>query len=435
MTASKVYDVIIVGAGAAGLTCARHLSDAGKKVCVLEARDRVGGRIYSLPHDVEPIELGAEFLHGVHPILNDLIEEQKGSFVTAPEKHLFLKGRSLIPLKNFDKEFGKIINKLNANPKTDRSVADFLKTLKNVPDEYRQSFIAYVEGFQGADIELIGEKSLALAEQEDEGEIGGDSAFRPLQRYAGYFENMLGKKSKQILRLQHIVKKIEWSHRNVIITANTNAKKNTRFQARHVVVTVPLAVLQNNQPLSRIEFAPALTEITEALQGYHMGQVQRIIFEFKERFWEKLSKEPVVFMRAGPEHYFPTWWTKKPIHNTILIAWQGGPKAWEMATWTAQERAYKALSTLSKLTRKSQNYLIENLETYYSYNWSRDPFSLGAYSYTGVERKKSRHRITDPIQEKIWLAGEAFAKRSAQGTVHGAMETGKQVAVSILKRL
>ncbi|KHD89119.1 MAG: hypothetical protein OM95_04635 [Bdellovibrio sp. ArHS] len=435
MPTNKKYDVIIVGAGAAGLTCARQLLRAGKKVCLVEARERVGGRIYSQPHHIEPIELGAEFLHGTPQLLLQLIEEQNGTFVTAPEEHLFLQGRSLIPLKNFEKEFAKISKRLNRNPKTDRSVADFLKTLKDTPTEYRQSFVAYVEGFQGADLELIGEKSLALAESQDEGTIGEDGAFRPLQRYAGFFENMLGPHLHKILHLQHVAKRIEWSKQGVVVSTISKGRRKIAFHGKHVVLTVPLAVLQNNQPTSRIEFVPPLVEVGNTLNGLHMGHVQRIVFEFKDRFWETLSQGPVVFMRAGPEYYFPTWWTKKPIHNTILVAWQGGPKAWEMATWSEKDRVHQALTTLSALTGKSRSFLLDHLKNYYTYNWSRDPFSLGAYSYTGVERTKSRRRITMPIQGRIWLAGEAFAKHSAQGTVHGAMQTGQRVAMSLLKRL
>src|SRR5690349_16488792 len=69
MSSANEYDVIVVGAGAAGLAAASHLSRNGKSVCVLEARDRIGGRILTVrpPGAAIPLELGAEFIHGESP--------------------------------------------------------------------------------------------------------------------------------------------------------------------------------------------------------------------------------------------------------------------------------------------------------------------------------------------------------------------------------
>jgi phytoene dehydrogenase-like protein len=74
---ADTFDVIVIGAGVAGLAAARTLAEAGRRVALIEARDRVGGRIHTVPaiHGDLPVELGAEFIHGLPPELIHLVEE------------------------------------------------------------------------------------------------------------------------------------------------------------------------------------------------------------------------------------------------------------------------------------------------------------------------------------------------------------------------
>src|ERR1700716_4547776 len=76
--------IVVIGAGAAGLMAARELARAGKRVTILEARDRWGGRIHPLPFADfgYPAEGGAEFVHGEAPVTNGLLREAGLSLLT-----------------------------------------------------------------------------------------------------------------------------------------------------------------------------------------------------------------------------------------------------------------------------------------------------------------------------------------------------------------
>jgi monoamine oxidase len=151
-------------------------------------------------------------------------------------------------------------------------------------------------------------------------------------------------------------------------------------------------------------------------------------FKFKTRFWEELHKESISFLHSGPENYFPTWWTQVPVRSSYLIAWQGGPKAYELSEMTSEERLDAAFKTLQKLTGKSRAYLKNQCVASYSHDWNKDPFSLSAYSYTGVQDRDHVAALRKPVGRTVLFAGEATAQGTAQGTVHGALESGLRAA-------
>ena len=104
-------EIIIIGAGAAGLMCARELAQAGKKVMILEARDRSGGRIHTLtdPHFPLPVELGAEFIHGELEVTHKLLDEAKlVSYKTGGDLWRSEKGR-FIEQKDFIEDIDEVV--------------------------------------------------------------------------------------------------------------------------------------------------------------------------------------------------------------------------------------------------------------------------------------------------------------------------------------
>ncbi len=129
-------------------------------------------------------------------------------------------------------------------------------------------------------------------------------------------------KKKSQLLLNSQLKKV-FIHKGSIEleVLNLKSKRTRQFKSSLVVLTMPLGVLQKS-----ILFEPPLPMLEKILSTLHMGHVQRITFEFKERFWEKLSDKPIGFLHSNKDHYFPAWWTQMPRRTPYLTAWQGAPK-------------------------------------------------------------------------------------------------------------
>lgn len=428
------YEVIVIGAGAAGLACADTLLNAGIKVMVLEARARIGGRAYTLTHRDHPIELGAEFIHGADKEFLKEFENAGLSFIDVGDQRYRSTSGHLVLEKDFWKEIRKATALLNPDLKRDRSLQDFLKIHGHkIKSRFRPLFRGYLEGFHAADLSLMSEKSLAGLEGEKPEDINGSEMFRPLTGYKSLFEHWLGSHGDidKWLQLEAPVQKINWSEGSVTVTG----KPFSSLKSRLVIVTVPLGVLKDQDPLFPFEIDPFPASLKDALDSMHMGHVERITFEFKERFWENLTKEPIGFIQGSPKDYFSTWWTQWPQHTPFLVAWQGGPKAFEIGHWPVEKQVKTALQTLSKLTGISERSLHQQLKGYHVHNWASDPYSQGAYSYLGMGADEKSGALRKPFENTLIFAGEATAEKSALATVHGAMHSGRRAARQALKIL
>lgn len=422
--------VIIIGAGAAGLACARALHDSDVSCTLLEARDRIGGRAYSVTDRFPAIEYGAEFIHGAQPVLIDLLHRNHLAFLDLCDNHLYWRKGKLHDLPDFWEKLDKVNGLLSKNLRHDRNMEDFLKAHhKVIRNDMAQLYKAYIEGFQAADMGLIGERALAIAEKDEEPELNSQSQFRPSLGYSEVMRALLKETGlrRQSVHFNHEVQEILWDENGVAVRSVSENSRRT-FHADYVVITVPIAVLK-----TKMKITPAIPDLFTALSSVHMGHVQRINFEFSERFWESLSNKPVGFLHSGSEEYFPTWWTQMPQRTNILNAWQGGPKAYEMSFWSEKKRIVVALRTLSRMTGRSLSYLQDHYLGHFTHNWSQDPFSLGAYSYQGILKGRENTLIRKPFEKRILIGGEGSSQGSDQGTVHGALLSGERCAKQILE--
>src|SRR6201985_658470 len=175
MTQAKTYDVIVLGAGVAGLAAARTLAEAGKHVLLLEARDRVGGRVWSIPVEGRglPVELGAEFVHGLPTELLQLIEESKLRAYELDGSQICFEDGALTECSRGD-AFAVLEELTEDEP--DASFAEWVEA-KNINEETAQAATAFVENFNAADALRIGTAALAK-QQKAEDAIEGDRSFR-----------------------------------------------------------------------------------------------------------------------------------------------------------------------------------------------------------------------------------------------------------------
>lgn len=427
-------DVLILGAGAAGLICARELVRAGKSVVVLEARDRVGGRV--LTHAAEgtgyAIEDGPEFIHGAQPVTFQLLQEFGMDFEDVSDNHLFFRNQKITDRPSFFEELARLMPQ--KTPATgDQSVDDWLKAKRKLKADQRALLQSFIEGFHAADLKLMSVRGLIDAEETEDPDLEGVSNFRPREGYAKLMHAMATPLMAQgSVYLNHQVRRIEWMKGSVKIEAHGPTGETREFVAAQVVVTLPLGVLKNTEDLV---WNPAPPSLTKRWSRIEVGHVQKITFRVRERFWENLkTKDPVSFVHMGPECDFPTWWTQAPRRSPLLVAWQGGPRAFAMSAWTEAERVDAALKTLQKFSGLSKAKLEAQILSTHRHDWLKDPYARGAYSFVGVGGFPDSKAFAKPVEDTIYFAGEATHTGSARGTVHGALESGLRAARQVLMR-
>ncbi|HEX7721625.1 MAG TPA: NAD(P)/FAD-dependent oxidoreductase [Pyrinomonadaceae bacterium] len=435
-----INSTIIIGAGAAGLAAARDLSRAGHEVIVLEARDRIGGRVstHSDPESPVPIELGAEFVHGKSPALWQIANAANLKLYEVSGRHWYFDSGKISKSHGFWKKIESLMDRMKSSP-TDQSVQDFLEGLDDEETARAKAMVTrYVEGFQAAEIDRIGVRGL-IAFNEASDSIAGDTSFRFEN---GYNSLMLALRAEAEsygarFHLNTIVKKILWAGEEATVASDAVAE----YSASTIIVTVPLSILQRDSSDGGIVFVPDLPASKQvAIRRLVMGNVLKINLRFHERFWEDAKlwdeqAEHVNFKDAGFFHYpeapLPTWWTQLPIRAPLLVGWAGGPRAdrlWSLGTSAILDQAIESLALIFNI---SANEVRAQLAASYIHDWHDDPFSRGAYSYLPVNGLEDRQVLAQSLDHKLFFAGEATSAGHI-GTVHGAIQSGQRAALEIL---
>jgi monoamine oxidase len=430
-------DAAIIGAGAAGLAAARVLSRAGVSAVILEARDRIGGRVYTRedPGLPVPIELGGEFIHGTAGVSFDLLRAARTVAVDTAERAFIFEDGAMAEREDPFEIVASVMARARAL-RDDVSVEEFLRTLPDGPatDRERRYTRMMVEGFDAAHPKRA--SALALGEEWGGGETGQTAEqFRPLGGYAPLLRTLLGALDPALvhLRLATRVHALRHEKNGVVVDATTASGAPLAVRARIAIVTLPTGVLATNA----VRFDPALPQRTrDALAQIVMGPVAKLVLRFRTAFWERVSGERFIdgafFHR--PEAAFPTFWTLLPFRAPLLVAWAGGPKADALANRDEAALTAIALDDLRILfgTEADPN---GELEAVYSHDWQRDEYSLGAYSYVAVGGKDARAELAAPIGGVVFFAGEATAGATEAGTVAGALQSGERAANEVLSAL
>lgn len=433
-------DIIIVGAGAAGLAAARELCDAGQNVVILEARNRIGGRIHT-HSDSSPVELGAEFVHGKPPETFAIAERAGLKPQEIPNRHWYLENGVLTKSGEFFSKVEDVMEEMSRYRGPDESFSEFLNRYKQRThvEDIESIATLYVEGFHAAHSDAISVHGLNKTNEAAE-EIDDDKQFRMPNGYDQIVKTLHDEAvaAGATVHLQTVVEEIIWKRDHVEVVT----LESQRFKARRLLSTLPLSLLQNfGEQTARVRFSPAIDEKVQAARKLSLGHVVKVMLRFREPFWESLSLpgddgkptelKDLTFIHA-PAEVLPTWWTQSPVQTPLITGWAGGSRADRLSLESEDSLLDQSLDSLSHILSTSKQFLKESLEEFYTHNWHRDPFTAGAYSYIPVGGTRAQSELAQPLENSLFFAGEATNDQGHHATVHGAIATGLRAAREIL---
>jgi monoamine oxidase len=420
-----VTDVVIVGAGAAGLAAADALADHGIDPIVVEARDRIGGRILTIrpPGVAKPIELGAEFVHGRVPETLGITDQAAILLAAIDGQNWRVRPGSRDSGDSFYDALGRVLHRLDIHQTPDRSFDDFLAHHHFGADSATAAR-QYVQGFDAADPARVGEQWLAQAEAGAERD-DSEHQFRLVGGYDQVPAWLAWRLNPGAIRLSSPVERVAWRPGAVAV----GLVGGTTIEARAAVVTVPLSLVES------ITFDPPLgPEKRAAIAKLATGSVVRLVVRFQEPFWEAMGFDRLGFLFTE-DRTMPTWWTTYPLRTPILTGWVGGPSAAVLATNAPDVIADRALGALATQLGVTRGWLDALTVEYWYHDWEHDPYARGAYSYGLVGGLDAPLTLRAPLAGSVFFAGEATDADGRSGTVHSAIASGRRAAAEVMQAL
>jgi len=427
--------VIVVGAGIAGLAAARDLARGGTKVVVLEARARAGGRILTQRDQGSfcPVELGAEFVHGGNRALSALIAESGLKTRVVPERHWIVRDGRRRSIPGLWDRVDRVMQRIG--PTYSSSFESWIRgpgrQLRQLDRAIAQEFVA---GFQGAPLARMSAHALFVAASIGEGAqsrvVGG------YDQLIGFLQGELGALHMPV-HLNSSVHRVRWSPHEVTAWVGDRA-----WSASLLLVTVPLGVLREpRRAQGAIHFEPRLAQKQNLWDKVEPGHVRRVVFRLRDNAWRSRVLPSDLRARQGrgfgflhsDEPEFPVWWSEAPA--PLLVGWAGGAKAERLAGLAATEIFQRALQALARVLRVDPAALAGLVVESRTHDWSTDPFTRGAYSFSVARAEDVPGRLAAPVDNTIFFAGEATADPLELGTVHGALSSGQRAAKEMLNAL
>ena len=420
---------LVIGAGAAGLAAAQTLQAANCSVVVLEARDRIGGRVHT-DYDFasHPIEYGAEFLHGENIVTWDWVRRYRMATLPAFDhyRHQFVYvNQALLPFRQWstipgldtlDLMDGSSIDALIASwieeGKPDVSLAQFLELhqIEWSPEVHRL-VDHFFSGSYAANLDQLG--VYGLMELTYAGD--GDRYFRLRQGYSHLLEQFAAGLD---IRYATTVTRISRSPSGVQVYTDGGQT----YTAQRVVITLPLALLQANA----VEFVPPLPETKlRAIQGLGVGHITKLILKFDQPWWPQEVESCLTPLETQ------LWWRpgwQRHHEAPVLTAFTGATGADKLGALGRDGAIQTGLQDLEQMFERP---LAERLVDARFVDWQADPYAQMAYSYLPVNGIGVRSQLAQPVDRTLFFAGEATHPTRA-ATVHGALESGIRAAQEIL---
>jgi monoamine oxidase len=403
--------IVIVGAGAAGLAAARWLLDRGHRSIVLEARSRVGGRAWTdTARFGFPIDLGCAWLHSAD--INPWTSYAREAGFTLIERSPVWQQR--IGAKEATPE--RLQAWRAAYERNDRLIEQAALAGRDVPvselvpaDDHRSTFDAVMTWLMGMESDRV--SSVDYSRYAD---TGVNWAVREgLGSVVAHAARGLD------IHLETRVRLIDWSRRLVRIETDRGT-----LEASAVIITVPTSVLARGDCL---RFEPELPAgLVEAFSGIPLGVANKVFFEL----------EPGALPFEGSVHFIGTdraartaSYQTRPSGQEVLLAYFGGSLALEL-----EERGELEAFARDQLLEIFGASFGSQIRRAATTAWASDEYSRGAYSAALPGKAHVREHLTVPVAERLFFAGEACSLDSF-GTIHGAWASAVQAAGAVLKTI
>jgi monoamine oxidase len=411
------HDVLVIGAGAAGLAAARTLADAGSGVLVLEARDRVGGRAWTdRSFGPIPVERGAEFVHGDRAYTWEWL--RRAGLSAAPHARWSgrrivledgrLAGAAALESRADLRRVFALEAELASYAGPDCSLADWLAVREFSP------LAAHIADVRLAHSNCATPATLSVAElaYDLRHSDAGEGDFHIL----GGYDQVLATIAEGLdIRLETPVTAIRWGADGVEVDTPRGG-----YSARSAIVTLPLALLK----AGAIDFSPPLPEAKrQAIGALAMAPAMKLHLRFNEPFWDA----DLTFLTASAP--VAVWWTIRP-GVPVLTGFLTGPRAERLAAYGEAGAIERGLAQLDALASGAASRLFVAGQLT---DWAADPWARGGYSSTPPGAHGQRAQLAASAGA-LHFAGEATALDGNPATIHGALRSGERAAGVIVAR-
>jgi monoamine oxidase len=418
---SEGKPIVVIGAGAAGLSAANHLLQSGREVVVLEANDYIGGRIKShCCADGEVVELGASLIHHRKGYLRKVAENKKALGRRKSSMRFLLNGKphtefSLLRQIKFLDMFRirKVFHHLYSYRGDDVGLAHLLDLAK-LSENTKKLFFGMYSSALGTDMNNVGINSLRYSYKRARLRAERDVV---AEEVAVEFISLLSEYVDAVsanVRLNSVVTDVNYHVDGITVVL----KDGEELLAEQVVVTVPLSILKNNK-IRFFRSLPAAKQ--EAIDALGVGAAAKLVLDFSNAFWgEKVSH----LIGCGSE---VTFFVASGSANR-LIAYVYG----EQLLQQDDETVCKAV--LAQLDENYSSQASASFDSFYMQNWLREEYIAGGYSFDAIGSEGSRERLAEPVFDRIHFAGEATID-GYSASVEGAVMSGERAAKEVLALL
>lgn len=419
-TLSDDKAVLVVGAGMAGLAAARSLADAGWPVRVIEARDRVGGRVHTDRDWGVPLEMGASWIHGTtnNPLM-ELARQARAQL--APTDYYGWAKLAVdprLPPLQYEPETWRTFVK-RARGRVDGgslgAAVDAAATRAELSDSDRAQLAFYV-----------------TTEIEDEYAAGADQLSANTFDHGDYADgdqDVVTSGYDAMPRLLAEGLRIQLTTPVTAITRRDNSvvvhAKDRSFEGPAAIVTVSLGVLKSGA----IAFDPPLPDPQlRAVNALGFGVLSKSFFRFSRRTWDV---ENAFYQYIGVEPgVWSQWFSLPSAAGPIALAFNAGDRG----RWAESTSPRELMASALPVARRLFGADVSPVEVRTS-NWAADPYARGSYSFHAPGSGLSdRRRLAEPIGDRLYLAGEAVGVNNP-ATVTGAVVSGRYAAGELMRRL